>query len=139
MSEAGNRRLTDILEKAGEIKEDIFGNGGYWNFRYFEKDISLNEEEKKRFIDFYKSISNGEEPEDTKMEDIEYELRECYYDDKGKIVAWSEGITPIWAENRKDLFDLLEKAKKASYKNTVIVIDGEARDSGRKMKKNWKK
>ena len=96
MSITGDRRLVDILEKAGKLRENLFGSSGYWNFRYFEKDLSLNEEEKKKFIDFYKELSNGEEPEDTKMEDIEYELMECYYDDKGNIIAWSEEITPIW-------------------------------------------
>lgn len=128
-----------LLEKAVGFRKALFGTGGYWNFRYFEKHLSLSEEEKEKYLDFYRSISDDEELEDIYEEDIEYELRECYYDDNDNIVAWSSGITPIWCENRKDLKNLLKKARKASYRNTVIIENDKAIDSGRKMKRNWKK
>lgn len=137
---SANDRLADLLEKAGQLNKEVFKKTGYWNFRYLEKSLALTEEEKNKYIDFYKSISNGEEPADYLLEDdIEYELREVYYNDSGEIIAWSEGITQIWCENRKDLKELFKKAKKASYKNTVILEDGKMRDSGRKMRKTWKK
>lgn len=84
----------------------------------------------------YKDLFDDEEVD---LEDeIEYEMIEVYYDKDDNIIAWTSEVTPLWCENRKDLKELLSKAKKASYRNTVVIEDGKMKDSGRKMKKSWK-
>lgn len=131
------KSFIDLLAKNANIIKAI-GHDSYWNFRFLEKTISFTEEEKEKYMTVYKATFD-EDIEQIELEDeVEYELVEVYYDKNDEIIAWTSEATQIWCENTKDLRELLKKAKKASYRNTVIIEDGKMRDSGRKMKKSWK-
>lgn len=133
------KSFTDLLAKNADIIKAI-GHGNYWNFRFLEKTIGFTEEEKAKYMTVYKETFCGEDTEqvDLDLEETEYELVEVYYDKNDEIIAWTSEATQIWCENIKDLKELLKKAKKASYRNTVVIEDGKMRDSGRKMNKSWK-
>lgn len=75
-------------------------NGGYWNYRFVKNEVH-NED---KVTGFY------------------YELFEVYYNEDGKIIAWSEQPRGIQIVDRGDLKTFLKQIKKAS-KNKVLEID----------------
>ena len=76
-------------------------NGGYWNYRFIKRTSYMGEEVPGVFY---------------------YELFEVYYNEDGKIIAWSEQPQGIQIVDRGDLKTFLKQIKKAS-KNKVLEID----------------
>lgn len=75
-------------------------NGGWWNYRFVKNEVH----------------------NEGKVMGIYYDLYEVYYNENGKIIAWSEQPRSIQIVDRGDLKTFLKQIKKAS-KNKVLEID----------------
>ena len=75
-------------------------NWGWWNYRFVKNEVY----------------------DEGKVIGIYYELFEVYYNENGKIIAWSEQPQGIQIVDRGDLKTFLKQIKKAS-KNKVLEID----------------
>lgn len=67
----------------------------FWNYRIKEKIYEMDDKTKENYITSMKNIF-GDKYEPNLEPDIFYEIIEVYYDEKGKIIAWSEDSIAPW-------------------------------------------
>ena len=95
-------------------------SSGYWNYRLIEHKSSWKD-------------TNGEE-----QIEKTFEIHEVYYDNNGKIIAWTENPVKLYFQSLDDLKATIRRLKKLKHKTIlklVEYIDGEKlEDTGKLLK-----
>lgn len=98
----------EIPAEIEELAEDL--NGGYWNYRFVEKEYTWKDKDNKTYYEKY------------------YELHEIYYKVDGTIWAWTENPIDLSIQSLSELNDLIKKIKKASKHKVLKLIKEDNED-----------
>lgn len=98
----------EIPAEVEELAEDL--SGGYWNYRFVEKEYTWKDKDNKTYYEKY------------------YELHEIYYKVDGTIWAWTENPIDLSIQSLSELNDLIKKIKKASKHKVLKLIKEDNED-----------
>ena len=107
----------EVPAEVEELAEDL--SGGYWNYRFVEKEYTWKDKDDKSYYERY------------------YELHEIYYKADGTIWAWTENPVDLSIQSLSELKDLTKKIKTAS-RHTILKLIKKDNDEDEMIRTNKK-
>jgi hypothetical protein len=112
----------EIPEEIKRLSEEF--SGSYWNYRWLKFVREYNEYD-----------DDGNQTGETYQEKY-YALHEVYYDNEEKPFMWSEEPIKLYAEDAKDMMDLVGKMLNAAVEKVLVIEDEEIKETEEYMDQN---